>query len=161
MAGGGPNWHAKLGDPSTWDVLARDETERRLAAVELEVAALKLQLGSRDDFSRWIEKALSYQTAVMAIAYAGFFILWDKVDGIGHDRLHSLAGILIGLSLAVYICWTLLQMNVVHQTLVGKSPRPTHESLNRAGPGVFQFSMVTGLAAAALVMGIWFYRLLT
>jgi hypothetical protein len=136
------------------------DAERRLAALEAEVAVLKSQQGTREEFSRWLDKAMSYQTAVMAIAYAGFFILWEKVEGVGHSRLHALAGIFIGLSLSVYIVWTLLQMNVIHQKLVGNTPKPSLEALDRAGPNVFQFSIVTGIAAGLVVLGIWFYRLL-
>lgn len=160
MAGGGVAslGHTSLGpEPQSvlheWDRARIAELERRLDVIEV-------QASSRDQFTRWLEKALTYQTAVMAIAYAGFFVLWEKVDGVGNQRLHAVAGISIGLSLLVYIGWTLMQMHVVHQQLVGQEPTPKPEALDRAGPGVFMFSVVTGMAAAVIVMLIWFYKLL-
>lgn len=162
MGGGGsaPPEPFQFGDRLGYQYAAGSDPWMRLSRLEAEVAALHAQLASRDDFTRWLDKALAYQTAVMAIAYAGFFILWEKVEGVGHDRLHAIAGILMGLSLAVYIIWTLLQMNAVHERLLGKDPGPSMRRLEGAGPDVFKFSVCTGLGAAAVVMGIWFFRLL-
>lgn len=163
MGGGGygggwpppqPNYE-RLGLP---EPLGFVSSERRLQKLEQEILELKAQVSRRDDFSQWIDKATAYQTTVMAIAYAGFFVLWEKVSGVGVSWLHSLAGLLIGLSLFVYVFWTLAQMHGVHVQAVGGKPRPTMEWLESKGPAVFAFSALTGIAAGALIVGVWIYR---
>lgn len=163
MGGGGygggwppsqPNYE-RLGLP---EPLGFVSSERRLQKLEQEIFELKAQVNRRDDFSQWIDKATAYQTTVMAIAYAGFFVLWEKVGGVGVSWLHSLAGLLIGLSLFVYVFWTLAQMHGVHVHAVGGKPRPTMEWLESKGPAVFAFSALTGIAAGALIVGVWIYR---
>jgi hypothetical protein len=138
--------------------LVYGSSERRLQKLEQEILELKAQAARRDEFSQWIDKATAYQTTVMAIAYAGFFVLWEKVSGVGAAWLHSMAGLLIGLSLFVYVFWTLAQMHGVHVHAIGGRPRPTMEWLESKGPAVFAFSALTGIAAGALIVGAWFYR---
>lgn len=137
----------------------RSHYDRRVEKLEAEVAALRESLTRRDDFSQWIDKATAYQTAVMAIAYAGFFVLWEKVGGGQVAFLHSLAGLFIGLSVFVYVFWTLVQMHGVHMEVVGKEPWLPKKRLDRAGPYIFAFSALTGIGAGSLILGMWLYRI--
>ena len=57
-------------------------------------------------------QVVSYANVVIGLRYAGFFALWNLVGskGVMPARAHSAAGLLIGMSLTLYVGWEVVRM---------------------------------------------------
>lgn len=146
-----PEWRPPgLGpDIEAWDI------RQRLKACEEALAKLSQEPPSGPDFPALIDKVVNYHTVVLAIGYAGFFVLWEKADSTQFPLLHGSAGLLIGFSMFVFVVWTLMQMHSLSQALTGRPVWVSHEWVNRVWPTVFAVTAGSGLLAGLIVMGIW------
>lgn len=136
-------------DIEAWDF------SRRLNACEEALAKLTQERAPGPDIPALIDKVVNYHTVVLAIGYAGFFVLWEKADSKQFPILHGGAGILIGFSMFVFVTWTLIQMHSLSQALTGSPVWISSDRINKAWPAVFAVTAGTGLLAGLIVMGIW------
>lgn len=56
------------------------------------------------------DKSQAYMNFVVTLGYAGFFGIWNLVKGFMHPWDMKLVAILLGVSLLVFIAWTLIAM---------------------------------------------------
>ena len=121
------------------------------------------------------DKAASYNNVVITLGYAGFFSVWNLVSEELSRNENALVALLLGSSLLVFVCWTLLNslfvtlnfkryasiLNQDFQTfdeeleahrLVEDKTKRSVLRLQRFWPAVFLISALTGLLAGLLVM---------
>ena len=55
-------------------------------------------------------RSASYANVVIGFGYAGFFALWNMVEKVMPPWAHSVAGLCIGASLALFVGWEVFQM---------------------------------------------------
>jgi hypothetical protein len=159
MAGGGlPDFSDRVAEghpPGLGPDIEAWNFRMRLKACEEALAKLSQESPPGPDLPALIDKVVNYHTVVLAIGYAGFFVLWEKADSKQFPVLHGGAGILIGFSMFVFVTWTLIQMHSLSQAPTGTPVWISSDRINKAWPAVFAVTAGTGLLAGLIVMGIW------
>lgn len=116
------------------------------------------------------EQASKYHAVVMGIGYAGFFALWNFVEKEPHPKLHALAGLLIGLSLFIFVLWEVIQMAINTMAIAAGPPalgngrtwaakvQSASSGLVRVWPWVFVPTLLTGFSGAVCLFAILTYK---
>jgi hypothetical protein len=82
----------------------------RLRNLEAEVMLDKQLQVQREMTDKLQAHTMSYTNIVLGLGYAGFFAMWSVVDKYIPPWAHALSGMLMSLSLAVFIGWEVNRM---------------------------------------------------
>lgn len=128
------------------------------------------------------DKASTYNNVVLTLGYAGFFAIWSMVSAHLEKTENAFIGASLGLSLLLFICWTLLNsflftLNIRHYALIAGTEFDTYEDeleahkkaedkvnravlrLQRFWPLVFALTVITGLAPGLVLLVELLYQI--
>lgn len=111
---------------------------------------------AHDLIAKIYSQSISYTNLIMVVGYAGLLTLWSKLEPELPPALFSLTGLLIGLSLVLFISWELVKMVGGHLKI-----RRLQKSLEDAKPGLgtitrFQ-NELKGHEVGWVKLWLWFF----
>lgn len=167
------------------DRVLRDELKRLFESRDKQIHQLANQVATHQRALTWFtdeytgrhmsprdhfESASKYNGIVLGVGYAGFFGLWTIVKDQGHQypKLHAIAALLIGFSLALFVLWEVYCMFV--NTVANSHPRTMgparhrlvrwahacHDKFEKVWPWIFGPTLIAGLGGIGCLGWILF-----
>lgn len=154
------------------------EAERRLHQLDDAVLQMRLDRFVEDQISiqsATFDKASSYNNIVLTLGYAGFFAIWNMVATHLSFVTNAWIGSLLGLSLLLFIIWTLISSVMMTRqiaeraTILGQefstqrdffaavqeadfSAQKRYFALQKYWPWIFSTTASTGLLAGLILL---------
>jgi hypothetical protein len=134
---------------------------------------------AHDLVAKIYSQSISYTNLIMVVGYAGLLTLWSKLKPDLPPALFSLTGLLIGLSLVLFISWELVKMVGGHlkirrlqKSLEGAKPGPGtiarfqnelqgyEAGWAKLWPWFFIPTLISGIGASLLLLGFFGWKLI-